>query len=135
MVGAQHVGTLRHEVHAAEDDEFGVRMTADLLRELVGVAGIVGVLDHLVALVVMTENHQSTAERRPGRGDALIHLRVGQPDVAIRQRLALGQMFLLVGGQDGQQHGYVRSPENYNTGAASAIPDRADARSRGSLNC
>ena len=26
MVGAQHVGALGHEVHAAEDDEFGVGM-------------------------------------------------------------------------------------------------------------
>ena len=30
MIAAQDVGALRHEVHAAEDDELGVGMGADL---------------------------------------------------------------------------------------------------------
>ena len=65
MRGAQHVGALRHEVHAAEDDELGVGMLADLPRELVRVAGVVGELDHLVALIVMAEDDEASAERRP----------------------------------------------------------------------
>ena len=64
MRRAQHVGALGHEVHAAEDDELGVGMLADLLRELVRVAGVVGELDHLVALVVMAEDDEPAAERR-----------------------------------------------------------------------
>jgi hypothetical protein len=106
MVGAQHVSAFRHEMHAAEHDEFGVRVTADLLRELVGVAGIVGVLDDLVALIMMTENDQTPTQSRPGRGDAPVHFCIGQADIAIGQRLAFGQMFLLVRSQNGQQHGW-----------------------------
>ena len=95
MIGAQHVGALRHEVHAAEDDELGVGMPADLLRELVGVAGVVGELDHFVALVVMAEDDQ-----RGGRAWRLaaamraIHLLVGQAEVPLRQRLALARCAL-----------------------------------------
>ena len=69
MVGAQHVGAFGHEVHAAEHDELGVGMLADLPRELERVAGVVGELDHLVALVVMAEDHEPAAERRLGGGD------------------------------------------------------------------
>ena len=67
MVGAQHVGALGHEVHAAEDDELGVGMPADFAGELVGVADVVGELDHLVALVVVAEDHQPAAEPQPWR--------------------------------------------------------------------
>ena len=96
MIGAQHVGALRHEMHAAEDDELGVGMLADLPRELVGVAGVVGELDHLVALIVMAEDDEPAAERRLGRGDAAVHLLVGQAEIPLRQRLALGDVLLLV---------------------------------------
>ena len=67
MRRAQHVGALGHEVDAAEDDELGVRVLADLPRELERVAGVVGELDHLVALVVMAEDDEAAAERRPWR--------------------------------------------------------------------
>ena len=101
---AQHVGALRHEVHAAEDDELGVGMRADLPRELVRVAGVVGELDHFVALVVMPEDDEPAAERRLGGGDARVHLLVGQAEVALGQRLALGDVVLLVFGQERNQH-------------------------------
>ena len=63
MIGAQHVGAFGHEVHAAEHDELGVGMRRHLLRELVRVAGVVGELDHFVALIVMAEDHEPAAER------------------------------------------------------------------------
>jgi hypothetical protein len=100
VIGAQHVGAFRHEVHAAEDDELGVRVPGDLLGQLVRVAGVVGELDHFVALVVVPEDHEPAAELLPGRGDALVHLGVGQADVALRERLALGEVALLVFRQD-----------------------------------
>ena len=66
VIGAQHVGALRHEVHAAEDDEVGVGMPADLARKLEGVAGVIREFDHFIALVVMPEDHHAAAERRLG---------------------------------------------------------------------
>ena len=64
--------------------------------ELVGVAGVVGELDHLVALVVMPEDDQPAAERALRGGDAAVHLLVGQADVPLGQRLTLGDVRLLV---------------------------------------
>ena len=107
MLGAQHVGALRHEVHAAEDDELGVGMLADLARELVGIAGVVGELDHFVALIVMAEDDEPAAERRLRGGDAAVHLLVGQAEVALGQRLALGDVLLLVLGQQRNQRDIV----------------------------
>ena len=104
MRAAEHVGALGHEVHAAEDDELGVGMLADLAGELVGVADVVGELDHFVALIVVTEDHQAAAERRLGRGDAAVHLLVGQAEIALGQRLPLGDVLLLVFGQQRNQH-------------------------------
>ena len=60
-VGGQDVGRLGHEVHAAEDDALGIRPGGGLLGQLEGVAGDVGELDDLVALVVVAEHE------RPGR--------------------------------------------------------------------
>ncbi len=66
----------------------------DLLRELEGVAGVVGELDHFVALIVMAEDDDAAAERRLRRGDARVHLLVGQAEVLLRQRLALARCAL-----------------------------------------
>ena len=68
--------------------------------ELERVAGVVGELDHLVALVVVAEDDEAAAERRPGGGDARVHLLVGQTEIALRQRLALADVLFLVGGQE-----------------------------------
>ena len=65
MRRAQHVRAFGHEVHAAEHDELRVGVLADLPGELVGVAGVVGELDHLVALIVVAQNDEPSAERRP----------------------------------------------------------------------
>ena len=94
MRRAQHVGAFRHEVHAAEDDELGVGMLRYLARELERIAGVVGELDHLVALIVMAEDDEPPAERRFRRRDAAVHLLVGEAEVALGQRLALGDVFL-----------------------------------------
>ena len=80
MIAAQHVRAFRHEVHAAEDDELGVGVLADLTGQLVGVAGVVGEGDHFVALIVMSEDHEASAERGLGRRDATVHLLVGEPE-------------------------------------------------------
>ncbi len=70
-------------MHAAEDDivSFGTR--GGLLRQLERVAAIIGVLDDLVALVVVSQDHQALAQFRPGCRDASIqffpiHFRVRQ---------------------------------------------------------
>ena len=60
----KHIGALRHEVDAAEDDELGFGMLRHLTGQAEGIAGEVGELDHLVALVVVAENDQAAAERR-----------------------------------------------------------------------
>ena len=104
MRAAEHVGALGHEVHAAEDDELGVRVLADLAGELVGIADVVGELDHFVALIVVAEDDEPAAERGLGRGDAAIHLLVGQAEIALRQRLALADLRLLVIREQRNQH-------------------------------
>ena len=63
------------------------------------VAGGVRELDHLVALVVMAEDDQPVAERFARRGDAQIEILLGEAQIALRQRLSLGQAALLVGAQ------------------------------------
>ena len=67
----EDVGGLGHEVDAAEDDVLGLGPRRRLARQLEGVAGDVGELDDLVALVVVAEDEDPVAERparrpRPG---------------------------------------------------------------------
>ena len=76
-VAGQDVGRLGHEVHAAEDDELGLRPGRRLARELERVAGDVGELDDLVALVVVAEHEDPVAERRLGRAGARDQVGVG----------------------------------------------------------
>ena len=89
---------------AAKNDELGLLMSVDLLSELVRVAGVVGELDDLITLIVMAEDNQPAAERGSGGRDARVHLRIGQTDVALGQRLPLGQVLLLVRRENWQQH-------------------------------
>src|SRR5262245_8414792 len=96
MGSAQHVSTFGHEVHATEHDVVGFGASGDLTRELEGIAGVVGELDHLVALIVVTQDHELAAERRARFGNAPHHLLVRESQILFRQRLALGEMFLLV---------------------------------------
>ena len=109
----QDVRALGHEVHAAEDDELGVLMVADALRRLPRVAGVVGELDHLVALVVVAEDDEALAERRPRRRDPAVHLLDGQAEVALRERLPLADVLVLELRQDVDgAHGSIVQPGN-----------------------
>ena len=94
--GAQSdVGALGHEMHAAEDDELGLALAGRGARELQRIAGEVGELDDLVALIVMTEDDQAIAERLLGRRDAGVHLVVREAQEVLRERLALADALLL----------------------------------------
>ena len=82
-------------------------MLRDVLGELVRIAGVVGELDHFVALIVMPENDEATAERRLRRGNPRVHFLVGQTDIPLRQRLPLGDVLFFVFGQDGKERGHL----------------------------
>ena len=99
---AEDVGALGHEVDAAEDDEVGGVLAGGELRELQRVAGVVGELDDLVALVVVAEDDEAVAERGLGGGDADVQLGVRQTEIGLRQRLALAEPRPFVVGQDGR---------------------------------
>ena len=91
VLGGQDVGALGHEVHAAEHDVRRVRPGRGLLGQLERVAGDVGELDDLVALVVVAEHEHLVAERGlgqpgpapPGRGRTA---RAGRPGTRRRAR-------------------------------------------------
>ena len=74
------------------------------LRELQRVAGQVGVLVHVGALIVMPENHQALAERVLGRRNARVHLVVGEAQVRLRERLPLADALLLDAGEEVDVH-------------------------------
>ena len=57
-----NIGAFGHEVNAAEDDEVGVGVTTHLLGQLVRVPSVVGELDDLVALVVMTQYDEAPTQ-------------------------------------------------------------------------
>ena len=104
----QDVRALGHEVDAAEDDELGVLVVADALRQLPRVADVVGELDHLVALVVVAEDDEALAEGRPRRRDAAVHLLDRQAEVALRERLPLADVLVLELRQDvDRTHGSI----------------------------
>ena len=84
MVAGEHVGGLGHEVDAAEHDVGGVVVVRRELRELERVADHVGPADHLVALVVVAEDEETTAERGLGGRDASDDLVVGREGVVVR---------------------------------------------------
>ena len=66
VVAGEHVGRLGHEVHAAEHDVGRPRsLSAAKPGELERVAAGVGPADDLVALVVVAEDEEPVAERRP----------------------------------------------------------------------
>ncbi len=96
----QDVGALGHEVHTAEDDELGLGVLRHFAREAERIADVIGELDDLVALIVMTEDDEPAAERRLRGGDAAIELFVGQAEIALGERLALRDMRFLELRQD-----------------------------------
>ncbi len=104
MRSAEDVGALRHEVHAAEDDELGGPAAGGRARELQRVADEVRELDDLVALIVMPEDDQPVAELRLGFSDPRIHLVVGETEVSLRERLPLADARLLDVGEELDVH-------------------------------
>ena len=73
----QDVGRLGHEVHAAEHDELSIRARCRFAGQLEGVAGDIGELDHLVALVVMAKHEEPIAQCRLRPPGPLHECRVG----------------------------------------------------------
>ena len=62
MGGGQDAGSLRHEMHAAEDDVIGIGASGGFTEEQEGVALGIGVLNHLFPLVVMAQDGDLAAQ-------------------------------------------------------------------------
>ncbi|MPN10685.1 hypothetical protein SDC9_157982 [bioreactor metagenome] len=75
--GGHDVGDFGHEMHAAEDDVFGIGLRGEA-RQLQRVTGQVGVLVHVGALVMVVEDDGLLAEFGAGGADALVAGLVGQ---------------------------------------------------------
>ena len=85
VIARQHVGRLRHEVDAAEDDEFGLGLSGGDPGEPEGVSPGIGPAHHLVALVVVPQNEHTGSERGLGRADHRSQLVRGCGRVALRE--------------------------------------------------
>ena len=93
VVAGEDVRGLGHEVDAAEDDVRRLGLRCGLARELERVAGDVGELDDLVALVVVAEHEDLVAEPSLGCSRALDQVRVRrgrQVAGALHAALAVG---------------------------------------------
>ena len=122
MRRAENVGALRHEVHAAEDDELGLALAGRGARELQRVACEVGELDDLVALIVMAEDYQSLAERLLGRRNARVHLVVREAQVVLGERLTLADALLLDAREEVDVHGSVVSRQSSVVSHSRSVP-------------
>jgi len=86
---AEHIGALRHEVYAAENNVFGVGFGGDS-RELVAVACEVGETDDFVPLIVVPEQDGGRSQALAGLGDAFIHGVVGEGEVVVKAASVFG---------------------------------------------
>ena len=86
----EDVGGLGHEVHAAEDDGLGVGPGEGGVGQLEGVAHEVGVLDDLVALVEVAEDHGAVAQLLLGGADAGVQFGIAGELVLLRQLALAG---------------------------------------------
>ena len=59
-----------------KDDELGLTTTGGVTGQLEGIPRVVGELDDFVSLVVVSEDHESVAERRASGHDPQAHLLV-----------------------------------------------------------
>jgi excinuclease ABC subunit C len=136
LVGTgEDVGRLGHEVHAAEDDVGGVLLACGVAGERKGVATGIGELHHVVALVVVAEDDEASAERPLGVGDhAMQLLRAGSLVPLGERRLEAKQggtssvdASLLAGGDSLVAHPRVCRPRGgsvsprYQVGVASMV--------------
>ena len=78
----QHVGALRHEMHAAKEDVVRVRLRRRF-RQFVAVAGEIREADHFVALVVVPQQDRRLAQRAPRHSNALIHAVIRQDKIVV----------------------------------------------------
>jgi len=62
VIARQDVGALRHEVHAAENDELCLWSCGGLLGELKRIPRDIGELNDLVTLIVMTQDEEPVAQ-------------------------------------------------------------------------
>ncbi len=79
----QNIRALRHEVNAAEHDETGLR-PCRRLRQLVAVAAEIGKADHLIALIMMSENDHIVAKFLLGGRNAVVHGVVRQDKIVVQ---------------------------------------------------
>jgi hypothetical protein len=86
MIGREHVGRLGHEMHPAEHDVGCAMVVCGEPGELERVTDRVSPANHLVALVVVSEDQQPVAEGVLGGRDALNELLLGGAGVVVRQR-------------------------------------------------
>jgi hypothetical protein len=85
-------------VDAAEHDVVGLRPARGCARELQRVADVVGELDHLVALIVVAQDHAALAQRGLRLRDPGVELVVREAEIALGKRLTLSDALLLVVG-------------------------------------
>ena len=89
LVGArQHVGRFGHEMHAAKHDRVCSVVLRRKLGEFVAVADRIGPADDFIALVVVSENDETVAERGLGSLDHRRQL------LSVRDRVTIGQWSL-----------------------------------------
>ena len=87
----EHVGALRHEVHATKDDVLRIGFGGGF-RKLVRIAGEIRKTDHLVALIVVSEEDGRGTERAACGRNALVIRVVGQDEIIIeRASLPIGR--------------------------------------------
>ena len=71
MRAPQNIRAFRHEVHAAEYD-VAPRSLGRLIRQLQRITAKIGEFHNLVALVMMSQNHNIVAQARLCGGNALV---------------------------------------------------------------
>ena len=73
----QNVRALSHEMDTAENDVFGAG-TRRFLRQFVRVAAKVGKPNDFVALIMVPQHHDASAQFTTGRGNPRVHTAVGK---------------------------------------------------------
>ena len=97
---AEHVGALGHEVHAAENNVFGVGFSGNP-GELVAVARGVGKADYFVALIVVPEQERGRAQLGACRRNARVHGMVGKRQIIFKTATAASRL--------SDRHGIVKN--------------------------
>src|SRR6516164_5214126 len=83
-VARQHVSAFGHEVYTAEHNVAAVSFGSHL-RKAVRVAATVGKTNHLIALVMMPEDHALFAQNFFGFANAVVHRMVGEYEIVFER--------------------------------------------------